>query len=121
MHACPLLACVGMGGADHGLLIVVGFDAPDEIRLTCCQGFHQRVEGLTELAGQRGNSLLAVVCLLLQTKHRKFSLTNTKSGFGYKDRVMVSNQGFGPGLGFQAWNRALEVSISNYFEIAFKV
>lgn len=54
----------GPGSAHHGLLEVVGFDAADEERLTHGQGLHEGIQGLTELAGQSRNALLAVGGLL---------------------------------------------------------
>lgn len=39
----------------HGLLIVVGFEAADEMGLAFGQGIHEGVQGLTELTAQRGH------------------------------------------------------------------
>lgn len=42
------------------LFVLVGFDAADEVGLAAGQDFHQLVQGLSELAGQRGGPLAGV-------------------------------------------------------------
>lgn len=50
------------------LLVLVGFDAADEVGLTVGQNFHQLLQGLLELACQGGGPL-GGVCVLVG-KHR---------------------------------------------------
>ena len=42
------------------LLVLIGFDAADEVGLAVGQDFHQLVQGLFELAGQGGGPLAGV-------------------------------------------------------------
>ena len=41
----------------HRLLEFVRFDASNKVRIALPQGFHQRLQGLLELRGQRGRPL----------------------------------------------------------------
>lgn len=61
----------------HGPLVVIWFDAADEVRLAGGQRFHQGVERLTELADKGRDTFLAVLHLMRAGRIKKNKQKNS--------------------------------------------
>lgn len=86
------------------LLVLVGFDAADEVGLAFGQDFHQLVQGLLELACQ-GGGLLAGVCRLQAEAQGMWE--GWEVGLGHSSPTAQWALAKGPQVGHAAFTHSL--------------